>query len=39
MSNLVRDWFTWVPWLFVCQHGRPFFIKTPKWDIDKFFDR
>lgn len=39
MTNLVRDWFTWVPWLFVCQHGRPFFIKTPKWDIDKFFDR
>lgn len=39
MTNLVKDGFAWVAWLFVCQHGRPFFIKTPKWNIDKFFDR
>lgn len=39
MSNLVKDGFQTVHGLFVCQHGRPFFIKTEKWDIDKFFDR
>ncbi len=39
MTNLVKDWFAGVSGLFVCQHGRPFFIKTPKQDIDKFFDR
>lgn len=39
MTNLVKDWFAGVPGLFVCQHGRPFFIKTEKQDIDKFFDR
>lgn len=39
MTNLVKDWFSHIPWLFVCQHGRPFFIKTEKKDIDKFFDR
>lgn len=39
MTNLVKDWFAGVPGLFVCQHGRPFFIKTEKGDIDKFFDR
>ncbi len=39
MINLVKDWFAGVSGLFVCQHGRPFFIKTEKWDIDKFFDR
>lgn len=39
MTNLVKEWFTAIPWLFVCQHGRPFFIKTEKGDIDKFFDR
>ncbi len=39
MANLVKDWFTNISGLFVCQHGRPFFIKTEKKDIDKFFDR
>ena len=39
MTNLVKDWFAGVPGLFVCQHGRPFFIKTVKQDIDKMFDR
>ncbi len=39
MTNLVREGLQVIQWLFVCQHGRPFFIKTPKWDIDKFFDR
>ncbi|MCX6824879.1 MAG: DNA mismatch repair endonuclease MutL [candidate division SR1 bacterium] len=39
MANLVKDGFTNISGLFVCQHGRPFFIKTEKKDIDKFFDR
>jgi DNA mismatch repair protein MutL len=39
MTNLVKEGLSAVSWLFVCQHGRPFFIKTPKSDIDKFFDR
>jgi DNA mismatch repair protein MutL len=30
MSNLVKDGFQTVHGLFVCQHGRPFFIKTEK---------
>ena len=39
MTNLVKDGFAGVPGLFVCQHGRPFFIKTEKQNIDSFFDR
>ena len=39
MTNLVKEWLIAIPGLFVCQHGRPFFIKTEKKDIDKFFDR
>ncbi len=39
MANLVREGLQAIQGLFVCQHGRPFFIKTPKSDIDKFFDR
>jgi len=39
MVNLVREGLQVIQGLFVCQHGRPFFIKTPKGDIDKFFDR
>lgn len=39
MTNLIKDGLVGVSGLFVCQHGRPFFIKTPKQDIDKFFDR
>lgn len=39
MTNLVKEGLSAIPGLFVCQHGRPFFIKTPKSDIDKFFDR
>ncbi len=39
MINLVKDGFVHIPWLFVCQHGRPFFVKTEKKDIDRLFDR
>ncbi len=39
MANLVKEGLQVIQGLFVCQHGRPFFIKTPKSDIDKFFDR
>jgi DNA mismatch repair ATPase MutL len=39
MQQLVKDWFEHIPWMFVCQHWRPFFIKMWKWDIDKLFDR
>jgi DNA mismatch repair ATPase MutL len=30
MTNLIKDGLVGVPGLFVCQHGRPFFIKTEK---------
>lgn len=39
MQNLIQEWFEKIPWMFVCQHGRPFFIKIPKDQIDKMFDR
>lgn len=39
MLNLVKDWFTEIEGMFVCQHGRPFFVKIEKGSIDKFFDR
>lgn len=39
MTNLVKDGFIHIAGLFVCQHGRPFFIKTEKKDIDSFVDR
>ncbi len=39
MTNLVKEWLSAVPGLFVCQHGRPFFIRSEKREIDKFFDR
>lgn len=39
MSNLVKEWFEHIPGMFVCQHGRPFFIQTDKNHIDKLFDR
>lgn len=39
MQHLVSQGFEIIPWLFVCQHGRPFFIKIEKKDIDKSFDR
>lgn len=39
MEQLVQDWLEKIPWLFVCQHGRPFFWKIDKKEIDKLFDR
>ena len=39
MEQLIKDWFEKIPWMFVCQHWRPFFVKIDKKEIDKFFDR
>jgi DNA mismatch repair ATPase MutL len=39
MEQLIKDWFEKIPGLFVCQHGRPFFVRIDKGEIDKMFDR
>ena len=39
MTRLLKDGFEYIEWMFVCQHGRPFFVKIEKKTIDKFFDR
>ncbi len=39
MQNIVRDGFSHIDGMFVCQHGRPFFIKMTKGDLDALFDR
>ncbi len=39
MANLIKDGFENIEWMFVCQHGRPFFIKMDKKKIDWLFDR
>jgi DNA mismatch repair ATPase MutL len=39
MSNLVKEGFDIIDWMFVCQHGRPFFVKIDKDKIDILFDR
>ena len=39
MEQLVADGFSMIPWMFVCQHGRPFFVKMDKKHIDGLFDR
>ncbi len=39
MTRLLKDGFEYIQWMFVCQHGRPFFVKIEKKTIDKFFDR
>jgi DNA mismatch repair protein MutL len=39
MINLIKDWFENIDWMFVCQHGRPSFIKVDKKDFDKMFNR
>lgn len=39
MKQLVEDWFKHIPGMFVCQHGRPFFVKMDKKHIDGLFDR
>lgn len=38
-SQLIQDGFEFIPEMFVCQHGRPFFIKITKKDVEKLFDR
>lgn len=39
MASLIKEWFEHIPSLFVCQHGRPFFVKMEKNKIDGLFDR
>ena len=39
MEQLVQEGFEKIPGLFVCQHGRPFFIRIDKSEVDKMFDR
>lgn len=39
MTRLLKDGFEYIEGMFVCQHGRPFFVKIEKKTIDKFFDR
>lgn len=39
MIRLLKDGFEYIDGMFVCQHGRPFFVKIEKKTIDKFFDR
>lgn len=39
MQRIVQDGFEHIDGMFVCQHGRPFFVKMGKSDIDGLFDR
>ncbi len=39
MKHLIEDGFETITQFFVCQHGRPFFIKIEKKGIEKLFDR
>ena len=39
MKQLLEDGFRHIPGMFVCQHGRPFFVKMDKKNIDGLFDR
>jgi DNA mismatch repair ATPase MutL len=39
MINLIKEWFDNIEWMFVCQHGRPSFVKIDKKKIDELFDR
>lgn len=39
MQQLIQDGFEAIPLMFVCQHGRPFFVKMDKKHIDGLFDR
>ncbi|HOQ79160.1 MAG TPA: DNA mismatch repair endonuclease MutL, partial [Candidatus Absconditabacterales bacterium] len=38
MANLVKEGFDSIEGMFVCQHGRPFFVKIEKGSVDKMFD-
>ncbi len=39
MQQLINNGFEYIPWSFVCQHGRPFAIEIDKKQIDTMFDR
>ncbi len=39
MQSLITQGLETIPWMFVCQHGRPFMWRFDKWDMDKIFDR
>lgn len=39
MQQLINDGLSNIEGMFVCQHGRPFFIHIPRGQIDKMFDR
>ena len=39
MVNLIQEWFENIDGMFVCQHGRPSFVKIDKKKIDELFDR
>ncbi len=39
MAQLIKDWINCIPWMFVCQHGRPSIVKIEKSEIDNLFDR
>ena len=39
MINLIQEWFENIDGMFVCQHGRPSFVKIDKKIIDELFDR
>lgn len=39
MQSLLQQWLQTIPWMFVCQHGRPFMRRFEKWEMDKLFDR
>jgi DNA mismatch repair protein MutL len=39
MENLIREWLSSIDGMFVCQHGRPFFIQIDKKQIDGMMHR
>lgn len=39
MIQLVKDGFTFIEGMFVCQHGRPFFVRIAKKEIDTLVGR
>jgi len=39
MKQLVQDWFTYIPGMFVCQHGRPSAVRIQKGNVDGLFER
>ncbi len=39
MKQLVKDGFEHIDGMFVCQHGRPFFVKVDKEHVDAMFER